>query len=117
MTGMFSQMHLLGNALRGSQQRHRVVSQNIANVNTPGYQTRRIDFDELVDQLKSNDAQKRILGDVNIHVTEGLKTRADGNNVALEREVGELKKNALAAQAYSHLLASKLATMRRAMNS
>ena len=47
--------------------------------------------------------------------TEGLTNRADGNNVDLDKEYGELKRNALMFQAFSQLLASKMDTMRRAM--
>ena len=117
MTGLFSQMHLLGNALDGAEQNHRVLSQNIANVNTPGYKTRRLEFDKLVQQLDSGAAQRGRVDDVPVETLKGLEERVDGNNVDMEREISELKKNALAFQTYSHLMASKLATMRRAISS
>ena len=126
MTGMFSQIDLLSRALTGSQHNHRVLSQNVANVNTPGYKTLRVDFGELLNQLEAvsqgatgeggnpNDPANIALS---VHELEGLADRVDGNNVELEREVSELKKNALAAQAYNQLMASRLATLRRAMSS
>jgi flagellar basal-body rod protein FlgB len=117
MTGLFSQMQLLGNALDGAQQVHRVVSQNIANVNTPGYQTRQVDFQKLIQQLELNSEHGAPPDDVVVQKVKGLAERVDGNNVDMEREMGQLKKNALAYQAYSHLMASKLATMRRAISS
>lgn len=116
MTGLFSQMHLLGNALNGAEQNHRVLSQNLANVNTPGYKTRRVDFEELIQQLESKRAEGGAIEEVGVETVEGLAERVDGNNVDMEREIGELKKNALAFQAYSHLMASKLSTMRRAIS-
>ena len=116
MTGLFSQMHLLGNALDGAEQNHRVLSQNLANVNTPGYKTRRLDFDKLFEQLQSEAARSGMVDDIPIEKLKGLAERVDGNNVDMEREISELKKNALAFQTYSHLMASKLATMRRAIS-
>lgn len=117
MAGIFSQIHLLGNALNAHEQNHRVLSQNIANVNTPGYKTQRVEYEKLIQQLKSESAQTGTIDEVDVSALEGLAERVDGNNVDLEREIGELKKNALAFQTYSHLIASKLATMRRAISS
>jgi len=115
MSGIFYQIDLLGSALGASEKSHRVVSQNIANVNTPGYRTKQLEFDEMLEQLRRSDGdpppEKLPLADV-----EGLPERLDGNNVHLEKEVGKLKKNAIAFQAYSHLLASRVATMRRAIS-
>jgi flagellar basal-body rod protein FlgB len=116
MAGIYSQINLLGNALNGTEQAHRVLSQNVANVNTPGYKTQRVEFDKLIEQLESAEAQGEITEDVPIMTVDGLAERVDGNNVDLEREVSELKKNALAAQSYAQLLTAKLATMRRAIS-
>ena len=109
-------MNVLGNALHGAEQNHRVLSQNIANVNTPGYKTQRIAFAKLIQQLESEAAARGTIDDVAVEPLQGLAERVDGNNVDMEREVSELKKNASAFQAYSHLMASKLATMRRAIS-
>ena len=35
-------------------QSHRVTSQNLANINTPGYQAREIQFDQLLNRLDGN---------------------------------------------------------------
>ena len=116
MADLFSQINLLGNALNGVEQNHRVLSQNIANVNTPGYKTQRIEFDKLIQQLESGEAQRETLDDVEVQTLQGLAERVDGNNVDMEREISELKKNGLVAQSYSQLMASKLAMMRRAIS-
>lgn len=60
--------------------------------------------------------QRGTMDDVAIENLQGLAERVDGNNVDMEREVSELKKNALIAQSYSHLMASKLGMMRRAIS-
>lgn len=120
MTGIFSQLNTLDHALQGAQENHRVLSQNIANVNTPGYKTQRMDFDQLMQQLQAAgdtpEEAAKALEQIPVENMQGLTERADGNNVELEREVSELKKNALVAQAYTHLMASKLSTMRRAIS-
>ncbi len=116
MSGMFSQVNLLSSAIKGVDANHRVVSQNIANVNTPGYKTQRVDYEQLVEQLESAGRQDEVIDSVTTETMSGLAERVDGNNVDLEREVSELKKNALVFQTYSQLMASKLDTMRRAIS-
>lgn len=112
---MFSQVNLLNNAIRGANQNHRVLSQNIANVNTPGYKTQQLDFDQLTELLDSPEGTKPLMSELDTNSTRGLAERVDGNNVNLEHEISKLKKNALLYQAYSQLLSSKLDSMRRAM--
>ena len=115
MTGLFSQLNLLGNAIHGANEHHRVLSQNIANVNTPGYKTQRVDFDQLIQLLESPDGSRELINGIESQMVEGLAERIDGNNVNLEREVSQLKKNALMFQAYAQLMSSKLDLMRQAM--
>lgn len=115
MTGIPSQYSLLGNALEFAQFRHSVISQNIANVNTPGFQSREAAFEQFLEVAQSGSDQVHSAEDFEVARTLGLTPRADGNNVDLDREFGELKRNALMFQAFSQLLAAKMDTMRRAM--
>ena len=115
MTGIHSQYYLIGNALRSAEQNHRVVSENIANVNTPGYQTRAVDFDQLMEQVKDGTASQKLVELSPVEVVEGLMERGDGNNVDIDQQLGGLKKNALLFQTYSQLLASKMSTIRKAI--
>lgn len=116
MTGMYSQINFLGNALEATEQNHRVISQNIANVNTPGYKTQRLAFAEYLESLRRDDSNSYPDRHLTVESAEGLPERVDGNNVDMEVELSQLKKNALAYQAYSQIMAAKLATMRRAIS-
>ncbi|MGB7344983.1 MAG: flagellar basal body rod protein FlgB [Pirellulaceae bacterium] len=120
MTGIFSQLNSLDHALQSAQENHRVLSQNVANYNTPGYKTQRLDFDKMMQQLQEagNSAQEaaKAVEQIPVEQLQGIAERLDGNNVDLEREVSELKKNALSSQAYTQLMASKLSMMRRAIS-
>ena len=78
---MFSQLHLLNNALHGSAQNHNVLSQNIANINTPGYKTQQIQFEDFLRDLESNSDEP---AEVTVETVQGLTERLDGNNVDLE---------------------------------
>lgn len=115
MTGLPSQFHLITNALSSAEQNHGVISQNIANVNTPGYQARQLAFDQFLAQIESGEANGGSIGEIPVEFAEGLEQRFDGNNVDIDRELAMLKKNSLLFQTYSHLLASKMAMSRKAI--
>lgn len=116
MTGIYSQLDYLGNTLHAVEQNHRVISQNIANVNTPGYKTQRLSFADYLASLQDPESAARHGENLTLVEPTGLAERVDGNNVDMEVELSQLKKNALAFQAYSQIMASKLATMRRAIS-
>ena len=106
---------LLGNALRHSEHNHRVVSQNIANVNTPGYRTQQLSFDDFMKKVADGSAEHSVLGSLPVTRVEGLMERADGNNVDIDQQLASLKKNSLMFQTYSQLLAAKMSTYRKAI--
>ena len=86
--------------------RQSLVTSNIANVDTPGYQTQDIDF---VDELR------RASGSPEILEAGGLVTKNDGNNVSLDRESRLLSENALRFQAAEGLLRAQIQRVRSAI--
>ena len=48
-----SQYDVLRRLLDAAELQHQVTGQNIANVNTPGYRTLEISFDEILDEVRS----------------------------------------------------------------
>jgi flagellar basal-body rod protein FlgB len=116
MTVKPAQFDLLQQLLTLSDVRQHVISQNVANVNTPGYQRLDISFEETLSQLLE-DGEKGRTAEVEPVIREagGAAVRADGNNVDIDREMGALNRNALIYQTYAQVLASRLATMRSAI--
>jgi flagellar basal-body rod protein FlgB len=93
------------NLLSASQ---KLVSSNIANVDTPGYKTKDIDFQsELASQFGSQEPSA-------VEVS-GLKTKNDGNNVNMDRESRRLSENALRFAVATNLARSELQTLRSAI--
>ncbi len=116
MQPLTGQLDLMSRMLDAAELQHRVISHNIANVNTPGYHRREVSFDNVLKSLKSGPpGQAEQTSSLLIQEQTGLPERADGNNVDIDREVGALQKNALAYQTYSQLMASQLQMMRRAI--
>jgi flagellar basal-body rod protein FlgB len=76
-------MTALHSALRGLSTRQRVISDNIANIQTPGFRAGRVDFESSLVQALENGAAPTVeptLGRSN------AATRLDGNNVNLDEE-------------------------------
>lgn len=111
-----AQLDVLQGLLRVSEQRHRVIGQNIANVNTPGYRRHDVSFEDAVKKVLLSTSGESLRGfEPEVHEVEGLPSRADGNNVDIDREMGELSKNSLLYQTLAQVLASRLGTMRSAI--
>lgn len=106
---------MLGTALEYAQFQHQVISQNIANVNTPGFQAGSGSFAQFLEIVRSPSLDSSTTHDFQVEPTAGLTARADGNNVDLDQEFADLKRNSLLFQTFSQLLAAKLDTMRRAI--
>lgn len=109
-----SQFDILRQTLDAAALRHRVISQNVANVNTPGYQAKQVSFEGLLKRALTN---KQSLAEASpvVEATEGLVARIDGNNVDIDLEVAELNKNSIMYETYTQLLTTKLAMMRSAV--
>lgn len=102
---------LLEQSMTAASLRHRVIANNLANVNTPGYRTLEVQFeDELAKHLHNPQAATPTI------VESVLPERADGNTVDLDRELGVLNKNSLLYQAVSQVLATRIAALRSAIS-
>lgn len=75
-------------ALDRSSKRQSLLTANLANVNTPGYKRRDLDFNLALDELSQtgDTPAKQAMRD-RVVTQSGTRLRQDGNNVDLEREV------------------------------
>ena len=113
MTGISSQFELLNKAIHFTELNHQVISQNIANVNTPNYQTLELSFEQLLQQIEGNPSAGD--GELKPVQASGLPPRSDGNNVDLDRELAQLKKNSLSHQTLLQLAGAKMRVIQRAI--
>lgn len=77
-------MQLLQGYLKVTSDRQQLIASNIANVDTPGYHTKDINFQSAMQQAmnEGNDVQ---LTPASTEI-DGLPERPDGNNVNIDRE-------------------------------
>lgn len=112
-----SQIEQLPDLMDAAALRHRVISQNLANVNTPGYHRLDVDFEQALANAAKKQSGTQGAGKLMPEIVEdnSAASRADGNNVDVDRELGQLNKNALLFQMYSQLLRSQFDAMKRAI--
>ena len=84
--------------------RQSLVSSNIANVDTPGYRTRDIDFEK---EMQRASAAPDSTPEPNVREIRGLIERPDGNNVSIDRETMLLARTQLQFQTGIALLKSE----------
>jgi flagellar basal-body rod protein FlgB len=121
-------MGMLEKALDLSTRRHQLISANIANVDTPGYRTKDIDFAAALKQA-SESPESQTLGsllglaggldqmkqDPEVIETQGLAIRNDGNNVNADREMANLAENSLQYTLATQLLGREFSLIRSAI--
>lgn len=89
-------------------QRQKLVASNLANLDTPGYRTKDIDFQFEYLSLAQG-------GRPNVIEPEGLTVKNDGNSVSLDREARLLAENALRFNVATNLLRGELRAIRKAI--
>ncbi|MEP9412120.1 MAG: flagellar basal body rod protein FlgB [Candidatus Brocadia sp.] len=119
ITGIDDSINLLGKMLDVSAIKHKVIANNIANINTPGYKKLGVSFAEQLERVikdtsvnKFDSFQPKIV--VSKEEVNGT-VRNDGNNVDMDKEVAALMKNTLSYGIYTQLLAKKIELVKSAI--
>jgi flagellar basal-body rod protein FlgB len=109
-----SGLGVLTQLLDAAALRHRVISQNVANVNTPGYRRREVTFEADLAKALASPGAGTAHAKPQVVVADGPE-RVDGNTVDIDREMNDLSKNALLYQAAAQIVASRVASLRAAI--
>ena len=120
-----STMGTLTGWLNGLSRRQSAVSDNIANIDTPGYRRKEVPFETELRRAIGNGtariattdsrhvATSSRIGGQNTQATQMLNSsRLDGNDVDIDQEMVTLSETQLRYQAASSALNTKLATIR-----
>ncbi len=110
-------------------QRQQIVASNLANIDTPGYKTRDVSFYATMQELLSdgslplrtsrpehNGGGSFVYPQAQSFEVAGLTSRADHNNVDLDREMMKLSETAFAYSVMSQMLRSKFHTVASSIN-
>ena len=94
--------------------RHQLIVSNLANIDTPGYRTRDLDFRHELERAEGG-LEYASFSPVARQV-QGLMERPDGNNVSVERESLLLAETQLRFQACVQLLRAEFRRLSLAIN-
>jgi len=120
-------MSALGRQMTRAVAREAAAAGNLANLDTPGYQTREVSFDQ---QLQTQLAASAVTVTNSRHIptaktgsnaiptteTEGLAAKRDGNNVQLDHELLKMTQAAADFSQAETVLANKFKQIRYAIN-
>lgn len=115
-------IYSLENAVNRSAVKQKVISQNIANVDTPNYKSKEIDFKQSLDSEVSRLLAKKT-DHRHVSFESGLETysikskantsyQANGNNVDVDREMSDLAENQIYYNALIDRLSSKFNSLK-----
>jgi flagellar basal-body rod protein FlgB len=79
-----SNMQLLEGFLKVTNDRQQMIVSNMANIDTPGYHTKDIDFQSAMKQVINDGGAPQM--EPASQELDGLPERPDGNNVNIDRE-------------------------------
>ena len=108
-TNAFDYINVLNRAAEAAWQRNEAISNNIANVDTPGYKRQDVAFESVLQQALGNNRYQSMddkVANVNLSRLRGrayvdyanYSYRLDGNNVDIENENVMLAENQLKYQ-------------------
>jgi flagellar basal-body rod protein FlgB len=127
---------LLKNAMNGASLEHAAVANNIANVNTPGYQTFEVVYKQALaateptppdpnelSLVTDNAQQISINGEIPAQPFQvearrddnSIRMRVDGSNVDLDQEMAELTQNSAYQQTMSQFLTTQYSRIRQSI--
>ncbi|MDY0235508.1 MAG: flagellar basal body rod protein FlgB [Gudongella sp.] len=117
---------LVKKALDVSSLRQRIISSNIANINTPGFKVNKVEFEDyLKDEIdkvtmKKTDDQHYGVEDEGLQATiqkrETTSINENGNNVDVDIEMAELAANEIYYSTLIQILNSKYSKLNATIN-
>lgn len=119
-------MNVLNKGLDASSQRQRVLSNNVANADTPNFKRSDVNFEKVLGQALGevgDDLPLKVTSPLHLQksdaanlsgvVTDQSSTfRTDGNNVDIEREMTNVAENGLYYNSVTQAVSSQLGLLR-----
>lgn len=123
-------LELLNKAMNASEMRQQAISSNITNINTDGYKTQRVSFEEKLKRAmntnelelsKTNQNHLSINGELNEIIPETYRktntsVKDNGNNVDIETEMSEKAANDLYYSILSRQVSHELSQLNYVIN-
>jgi len=103
--------------LKASQLRGTVIANNIANLTTPGYRRREVDFEKLLAEAMQGTSTSPSEIEPQVFQPKNTPVKGNGNDVVPEAEIGKMVQNSAMYKTYMRLMARRYRQMEMAMSS
>jgi flagellar basal-body rod protein FlgB len=103
-----SMLQLLQGYMQVATERQQMIASNMANVDTPGYQTEDINFHQAMQNVMDQSGAMHL--EPAVEEVQGLPERPDGNNVNIDRESMLMSETQLQYQMGVQLIKSEFHT-------
>ena len=104
-------INMLSKILDFRSERNKIIASNIANIDTPGYKTRDLNFKGLLDRFVNSETEIRMVRTDRRHLSESYKDDFEvitsGKAVRLDNEMEKLAENTLMYDLTIELMAKK----------
>lgn len=123
-SGAYNYINVLQQAADASWLRNTILTNNIANVDTPNYKRQDVQFETyLIEQLAGGDTMDSYVNDMDLSTLEptiytdqaNLSYRLDGNNVDIDTENAELAKNQIKYNVMADSISQEFSRLRTAI--
>ncbi|MBT9175940.1 MAG: Flagellar basal body rod protein FlgB [Firmicutes bacterium] len=111
-----SVIDLLSRAMDAAVLRQRVVANNVANANTPGFKRSFVSFEAHVRDAIARRNVTSASFQPRVHTDKSTALREDGNNVSVDHEMVLMAANAIQFQALSQQLSDRFSMYRYVIN-
>lgn len=118
MAGDMQIIQLVEAGIKAEAARQKAIASNIANMNSPGYRRIDVRFEEILSKaLKKGDNVDLSTIEPEVYQPNKTNIKANGNDVSLDMEVGEMVKNSLRHKTFAAVLRKKYQQMQAAIRS
>ena len=120
----YNYINVLQQAADASWLRNSIISNNIANVDTPNYKRKDVQFETyLIEQLAGGDTMDSYVDGIDLSTIDAtiytdnsnLSYRSDGNNVDIDTENAELAKNQIKYNVMTDAISQEFSRLRTAL--
>jgi flagellar basal-body rod protein FlgB len=110
-----STIRALDAALGAASMKQQTIANNLANVNTPGYQRKDVQFDGMLREALAADESGEAVDwaglTPNVSTDDRAAMRQDGNSVDIDQEMAHLAENNVRYNALVQMAAKKIQTL------
>lgn len=96
--------------------RQKVLSNNLANANTPGYLRKDVEFSSALAKALGGGSEAIREVDVEVITDENATVDDHGNSVSLQKELGEMTQNGLLYDFATQMTSQKFGLLRKAIS-